>query len=267
MTTNITPSHRPGVQTAVVTGAAGAFGQAMIKQLLEQGFFVAATDISQTGLNTLKELAVHPERMKTFQMDVADRQSVSDAAGDITTAFSSPVSVLINNAGIFMDNPIFMPESSDIAKKVVEINLIGAMNCVSVFARLMVKNKFGRIINIASTAGIMGAGGASAYAASKGGLIAATKSWARELGHFGITVNAIAPGICQSPMMRKEDRESAVKKLMTPLIPVRRLGNPFDVAEAAGFLAACKTNYVNGEILTLDGGLYTGTIDSETVIG
>jgi len=254
------------LRVAVITGAAGAFGQEIVKQLVTKGFFVAATDKSREDLNILSSLVGNSEKMKVFLMDVADRQSVADTAKQISDTFSWPVSILVNNAGVFRENPIFMPESSDIARKIFGINLIGAFNCVSIFSKLMVKEKFGRVINIASSAGIMGAGGASAYAASKGGIIAATKSWARELGHFGITVNAIAPGICQTPMMKKEDKSLTVEKLMKPLIPVRRLGTPFDVAEAVVFFAACKTDYINGEVLTLDGGLYTGTIDDEAVV-
>ncbi len=262
---NILPD-KSNAQIAVVTGAAGAFGQEIVKQLLAKGFVVAATDKSPDALNKMRHIVSSSEDMKTFPMDVADRQSVSDTAEQISSTFCQPISVLVNNAGIFRTNPVFMPESGDIAKEIFEINLIGVIHCVSVFGKSMVKNKFGRIVNIASAAGIMGSGGASAYAASKGGMIAATKSWARELGHFGITVNAVAPGICRTPMMEKEDSSLRIEKLMKPLIPVKRLGTPHDVAEAVVFFATCKSDYINGDVLTLDGGLYTGTIDQKNFI-
>ena len=252
-------------QTAVVTGAGGAFGQEIVRQLLAKGFCVAATDTSEDHVKTLSDLPEYSGYIKAFVMDVSDKKSVSDAAEKIRNAFSAPVAVLVNNAGILGEKHILLPDSPDVAEDVISVNLIGAFNCTSAFGRFMLNRRFGRIINIASVAGIIGTGGGSAYAASKGGLIAATKSWANELAQFGITVNAIAPGICKTAMLDHSEGAARFEALMTPMIPLRRLGTPFDVAELTVFLASSKSNYINGEVITVDGGLLTGTFNDEFV--
>ena len=244
---------------AVVTGAAGGFGREIVAHLFEKGFHVAATDLNADALKDFTE----SEYLKTFLLDVSSRQDVEDVAQKISNTFFQPISVLVNNAGILREMHTFAPESLDIAQQVLEVNLLGAFNCTAFFGRLMLKKKFGRIINIASIAGTMGAGGGSAYAASKGGLIAATKSWAREMGRYGITVNAIAPGICKTDMLHNTKDALKFEMLMKLLVPIRRLGIPADVAELVAFLASSESNYINGEVITIDGGLFTGTFDDD----
>ncbi|MCC2667323.1 MAG: 3-oxoacyl-ACP reductase [Gammaproteobacteria bacterium] len=250
-------------QVAVVTGAGGGFGLEIVKQLLEQGFYVAATDITVDALGTLDKNGIKSEKLKTFVMDVSDKQSVSSCAEKVVADFDAPISVLVNNAGVFQTNPILMPDPDNIAEEIIKINLLGTFYCVSVFGKIMAKNKFGRIINIASIAGIFGSGEASSYAASKAGVIAATKAWARELSTFGITTNSIAPGFCKTEMMKKHIGGNVqAEQLLLSYIPVKRFGMPADIAEIVCFLASSKTNYMNGQVLVVDGGMYTGSVRS-----
>jgi 3-oxoacyl-[acyl-carrier protein] reductase len=249
---------------AVVTGAAGGFGRQIVQHLLSEGFCVAATDVSENKLQELQSYVKNSEKLGLFVMDVCSVHSIQQAAGQITSYFGDSIVVLVNNAGIFERTPVLLAECQDTVAKVIDVNLIGAYSCTTIFSKFMVKRRNGRIINIASIAGTWGAASASAYAASKAGLIAASKSWARELGSFGVCVNAITPGIFQTEMLENEDKHSIVTadKLLLNLIPSGRFGHPSDVAEIVTFLATCKTNYLNGAVVTLDGGLNIGTLET-----
>lgn len=249
---------------AVVTGAAGGFGRQIVQQLLAEGFCVAATDISEDKLKGLQNYVEYPENLGLFVMDVCSIQSIHKAAEQITSFFGDSIVVLVNNAGIFERTPLLLTEYHDTVSKVIDVNLIGTYYCTSIFSKFMVKRRNGRIINIASIAGTWGAGFASAYAASKAGMIVASKSWARELGMFGVCVNAIAPGVFQTEMLENAEKQSSVSadKMLLDLIPAGRFGHPSDVAEIVLFLATCKTNYLNGAVLALDGGLNTGTVET-----
>jgi len=251
----------PEKQVAVVTGSAGGLGRAIAEQLLRQGFHVAATDIAKEGLDSLRDSA-HSERVQCFAMDVCDSGSVRRASQEISRAFPFPITVLVNNAGLFSRHPVTKADFSETAQRILQVNLLGAFLCTEVFCKSMIAAKYGRIINIASIAGIYGAGHGSAYAASKAGLIAATKSWARELGPFGINVNAIAPGIIQTSMVEKENIPRVqAQKLMLNTIPVRRLGTPADVGEMVVFLATCATDYINGVVIEVDGGIHVPGVE------
>ncbi|MBC8946250.1 MULTISPECIES: SDR family NAD(P)-dependent oxidoreductase [Xenorhabdus] len=252
-------------QIAVVTGAAGGFGTAITKTLLDIGYLVAATDISIQKLALLKERLGHPESLTIFEMDVTDVASVERAEQQITETLGKTITVLVNNAGIihraFCLSGKGLPESA----KVIDVNLVGAFNCTTIFVRHMAQQKYGRIINIASVAGIWGAAGSAAYGASKAGLISATESWGRELGPLNISVTAVAPGICKTDMLEQfvssGPMESAAEdKIVRSIVPVGRWGTSDDVAEVVGFLASCKTNYLNTAVISLDGGMRVGTI-------
>lgn len=253
---------------AVVTGAAGGFGREIVHSLLQEGFLVAATDTAKERLSQLPNYSQGEENLQCLFMDVADIDSIQTAAAQILNRFNDgQITVLVNNAGIFERTPILFSDCYDRVRKTIEINLLGTYYCTSIFARYMVNHKFGRIINIASIAGTWGAALASAYAASKGGMIAASQSWARELAPYGISVNALAPGVFQTQMSDRAEPKgvSFIEKQLVDFIPVRRLGNPQDVAELVAFLATCKTNYLNGAIFTLDGGLQIGTVETTLI--
>ncbi|CDG88354.1 SDR family NAD(P)-dependent oxidoreductase [Xenorhabdus bovienii] len=252
-------------QIAVVTGAAGGFGTAISKVLLDIGYLVAATDVSSQKLALLKERLGHPESLATFEMDVTDLASVERAAQQIVETFGDTITVLVNNAGIINRAFCLSGQGFSETTKVINVNLIGAFNSTSIFVRYMARLKYGRIINIASVAGIWGAAGSSAYGASKAGLISATESWGRELGPLNISVTAVAPGVCKTDMLEQfvesGPMESAGEdKVVRSIVPVGRWGTPDDVAEVVGFLASCKTNYLNSAVIPLDGGMRVGTL-------
>ncbi|MBI6548654.1 SDR family NAD(P)-dependent oxidoreductase [Xenorhabdus lircayensis] len=252
-------------QIAVITGAAGGFGTAIVRVLLDIGYLVAATDVSSQKLALLKERLGQPESLATFELDVTDIASVGRAAQQISETLGQSITVLVNNAGIIGRGYCLSENGMNQAAKIIDINLLGAFNCTPVFARYMARLKYGRIINIASIAGIWGAAGGSAYAASKAGLISATESWGRELGPMNISVTAIAPGICKTEMLEQFVDSHPLgteheEKMVRSIVPVGRWGTPEDVAEVVGFLASCKTNYLNSTVIPLDGGMRVGTI-------
>ncbi|RJQ56766.1 MAG: SDR family NAD(P)-dependent oxidoreductase [Desulfobacteraceae bacterium] len=251
----------PEKQVAVVTGGAGGLGRGIVEELLQQGFHVAATDISREGLACFKT-SEFSEKLKCFALDVGDLESVKKASAEISRAFPLPVTVLVNNAGLFCRHPVTKADFSETAQHILQTNLLGAFYCTEVFSKSMISANFGRIINIASIAGIYGAGHASAYAASKAGLIAASKSWARELSPFGINVNVIAPGIFQTSMTEQENLPRVqAQKLMLQQVPVRRFGDPDDVGELVVFLATCRTNYIQGTVIEIDGGIHVAGVE------
>ena len=251
-------------EIAVVTGAAGDFGREIVRRLLAEGFYVAATDIVEEKLKELPKYVDFPERLGLFYMDVSSPESIQKTAEQIATVFGGSIVILVNNAGVFERTPILLKEHYDTVKKIMDINLLGCYYATSIFSKFMIAKRYGRIINIASLAGTWGAAFGSAYAASKAGMIAASKSWARELGSFGVRVNAIAPGVCKTQMLEHSEKQNSfsAEQFLLNLVPVGRCGTAEDVAELVMFLATCKTDYLNGEVITLDGGLNIGTIET-----
>ncbi|GGY14834.1 SDR family NAD(P)-dependent oxidoreductase [Paludibacterium paludis] len=252
-------------QIAVVTGAAGGFGAAISSALLEVGYAVAATDADAGALERLGGHLGYPEHLKTFVMDVTDAAAVEQAAELIAERMGPGITVLVNNAGIIGRSYCLAQKSIELSARVIDVNLTGAFNCTAVFSRRMAALKYGRIINIASVAGIWGAAGGAAYAASKAGLISASESWARELGPLNISVTAIAPGICKTQMLGQFiDQETAQSadeaRIIKSIVPVGRWGTPEDVAEVVTFLATCKTNYLNATVIPMDGGMRVGSL-------
>ncbi len=251
----------PEQQVAVVTGSEGGLGREIVDRLLRQGFFVAAADISPEGPDSLRQ-SIQSERLQCFTMDVRDPAAVKRTSLEISRAFPLPVTVLVNNAGLFCRHPVTKAGFSEAAERVLQVNLLGAFHCTEAFCRSMISARYGRIINIASIAGIYGAGHASAYSASKAGLIAATKSWAKELAPFGINVNAIAPGLFRTSMLDRENIPRVqARKLLLGAIPVKRLGTPADVGELVVFLATCRTNYIQGVVIEIDGGIHVPGVE------
>jgi 3-oxoacyl-[acyl-carrier protein] reductase len=252
-------------QIALVTGAAGGFGTAICASLLDVGYHVVATDVNPKALEGLVERLENPENLTCMQMDVCDLDNVQSVIDTLEQQPNSTLSVLVNNAGIISKNFCLQEQGPIDAKRIIDVNLIGAINCASVVSRVMGRQRYGRIINIASVAGIWGASGGSAYAASKAGLIKASESWARELGPLNIVVTAIAPGICITNMLGKfvsQDQmsDAAENKVVKSIVPIGRFGNPDDISEVVTFLATCKTNYINGAVIEIDGGMRVGQL-------
>jgi len=237
-------------KTAIITGAAAGIGFATVKKFLEEGAKVAICDVTEEGLaKAAEELSLIGEVM-TFKVDITDRTSLDAMAAAVKERFGT-IDILINNAGIVKDAQ-FYKMTDDQFEKVIAVNLTGTYNCCKAVIPTMMEQKYGRIVSAASVSGFNGAFGQSNYAASKAAIMGMTRSMGRELGKYGITVNAVAPGSIWTSMFAGIPDELKEKKLKD--IPVRRFGDPSEVANVYAFLASEEASYVNGTTLVVDGG-------------
>ena len=239
-------------QIAVVTGAGRGIGRAIALKFAAEGADVAC--VSRTPENSEKvaaEIRVTGRKAWAHAADVADAAAVNAAAEQIL-ADCGRVDILVNNAGVTRDN-LLMRMSEAEWDAVLNTNLKGAFLVTKAFSRALIKQRSGRIINVASVIGLIGNAGQSNYAASKAGLIGFTKSVARELASRGITVNALAPGFIETAMtaVLKEELRAGVLKQ----IPLGSFGQPDDIAGAAVFLASPAARYITGQVLAVDGGM------------
>jgi 3-oxoacyl-[acyl-carrier protein] reductase len=239
-------------QIAVVTGAGRGIGRAIALKFAAEGADVAC--VSRTLENSEKvagEIRALGRKAWAHAVDVADAAAVSAAAGKIL-AECGRVDILVNNAGVARDDLLMRMSEAD-WDAVLDTNLKGAFLFTKAFSRALLKQRSGRIINVASVIGLIGNAGQCNYAASKAGLIGFTKSVARELASRGITVNVLAPGFIETDMTAglKEDLRAGVLKQ----IPLGSLGQPDDIAGAAVFLAGPAARYITGQVLAVDGGM------------
>jgi 3-oxoacyl-[acyl-carrier protein] reductase len=239
-------------QVAVVTGAGRGIGQAIALKLAGGGADVACVDLKQDFCAaTVEKAQALGRKAWGFAANVADAASV-DAAVEQIIAATGKVDILVNNAGITKDGLLMRMSEAD-WDAVLDINLKGTFLFTKAFTRSFLKQRSGRIVNIASVIGLIGNAGQCNYGASKAGVIGFTKSAARELASRGITVNAIAPGFIETAMTAKispEAREALLKQ-----IPLGSLGQPDDVANAVLFLASPAARYITGQVLSVDGGM------------
>ena len=240
-------------QVAIVTGAGRGIGHAIALRLASEGCRVAVVSRTENNaVRTSDEInAQYAGLSKAYAVDVANHAAVKSLVEQILGDFSR-VDILVNNAGLTRDN-LSMRISEEDWDVVVDTNLKGAFNFIQACSRPMIKQRSGRVINIASVAGIMGNAGQANYAASKAGLIGLTKVIAREVASRGITVNSVAPGFITTDMT--ETLSEQVKAAVLPQIPLGKFGEPDDIASAVAFLASTEAKYITGQTLVVDGGM------------
>ena len=240
-------------KVALVTGAAQGIGKAVGLLLARNGADIVISDINlEKAEETAKEVQALGRKALATKVDVATLGDVEKMVEAILAQFGK-VDILVNNAGIARDRLILRMTEED-WDAVLNINLKGTFNCTKAVVRHMSKQRSGKIVNIASVVGEMGNAGQGNYAASKAGVIGFTKTIAREFAHRGINVNAIAPGYIETPMT--DALPDKAKEELKRLIPMDRLGKPEDVAEAVLFLVSESANYITGQVLNVNGGIY-----------
>jgi 3-oxoacyl-[acyl-carrier protein] reductase len=238
--------------TAVITGAAQGIGKTIALKFAEQGCSVCLADLKKETLeNTLKEFTDKGYQAVACEVDVSNSASV-DALFTQALEKLGKIDILVNNAGITRDGLLIRMKDDD-WDKVIAVNLSGVFYCCRAGAKIMMKQRNGRIINISSVVGLMGNAGQTNYSATKAGVLGITKTLARELASRNITVNAVAPGFIDTDMTAKLPPE--VKEKLLSQIPLGRLGLPGEVADAVLFFASNEAAYVNGQVLAVCGGL------------
>jgi 3-oxoacyl-[acyl-carrier protein] reductase len=240
-------------KTALITGAARGIGKAIALKFASEGANVAFTDlvIDENGKTTENEIAAFGVKAKGYASNAADFAQTAEVVKQVNDDFGS-IDILVNNAGITKDG-LMMRMSEAQWDAVIAVNLKSAFNFIHACTPIMMRQKCGSIINMASVVGVHGNAGQSNYAASKAGLIALAKSIAQEIGSRGIRANAIAPGFIDTAMteaLSEDIRKEWIKK-----IPLRRGGNVEDIANVATFLASDMSSYVSGQVIQVDGGM------------
>jgi len=239
---------------AIVTGGARGIGRAIVFTLIQQNRKVAAIDINDEMLKELKDIADQKnaaDDLITEKLDITDSKNFNETIERLADEHGG-VGILVNNAGITRDGLLMTMKDEDF-DKVIEINLKAAFVATRAASRSMMRNRWGRIINIASVAGVMGNAGQTNYAASKAGLIGMAKTVARELAKRNITANCVAPGFIITEMtgMLPERVLEAAKQI----IPMKKLGSIDDVAAAVAFFASEQAQYITGQVICVDGGM------------
>jgi len=239
-------------KVALITGGARGIGKEIALIFAREGARIVICDVNSEELEKARiEIQGSSTDVLVFKVDVTNLKEVENMAGNILDNFGK-IDILINNAGITRDALLLRLDESD-WDKVIAVNLKGTFNCTKAVSKGMLKQRQGRIINIASIIGLIGNAGQANYSASKAGIIGFTKSVAREFASRSITVNAIAPGFIQTDMTDKLPQE--IKEQMLKQIPLGRFGKPSDVAQAALFLASEASSYITGQVIVVDGGM------------
>lgn len=240
-------------QTAIVTGGSRGIGRAVAVRLAKDGMnlvinYRGNSAAAEETEQLCRELGAE---VLLVQGDVSRAEDCEKLAAQAKEAFGR-VDVLVNNAGITRDGLLARMTEEDF-RAVLDVNLVGPWNMMKAVNRIMMKQRYGRIVNLSSVTGLMGNMGQTNYAAAKAGILGMTKSYAREVASRGITVNAVAPGFIDTDMTEAMP-EGAKDKIITG-IPMGRTGKPEDVAEAVAFLASEQAGYITGEVLRVDGGM------------
>ncbi|HCY82402.1 MAG TPA: 3-oxoacyl-ACP reductase FabG [Xanthomarina gelatinilytica] len=243
------------MKCALITGGSRGVGKAICKQLAidtDYHILINYNNNKEAALDTLKEVEAEGNTGDIIQFNVTDAEQVKTALDTWQeNNKEATIEVIVNNAGITKDGLfMWMPQTD--WQDVINTSLNGFFNVTNHLIQKMLRNRYGRIINIASVSGVKGTAGQTNYSAAKGALVAATKALAQEVAKRKITVNAVAPGFIKSDMT-SELNEAELKNL----IPINRFGEPEDVAHAVSFLASKKASYITGEVININGGIYS----------
>lgn len=239
-------------KVVLVTGSAQGIGREIALSFAKEGADVVISDVNiEKAQVTAKEIEALGRKSLAVSLNVVDFGKVEESINIILDKFLK-VDILVNNAGITKDNLMLRMSDSD-WDAVINVNLKGTFNCTKAISKVMIKKRYGKIVNIASIIGIIGNAGQANYSASKAGIIALTKTAAKEFASRNINVNAVAPGFIQTDMTAKLPEE--VKKKMLEMIPMNKLGLPQDVADACLFLASDEASYITGQTIVVDGGM------------
>ncbi|UCE06461.1 MAG: 3-oxoacyl-[acyl-carrier-protein] reductase [bacterium] len=237
---------------AIITGSGRGLGKAIALKLAQEKMNIVICDIDHTLMtDTVKKIEQLNVKAIGIKVDVTNTEEVAHLFDETMQAFGR-VDVLVNNAGITRDNLLIRMQEHE-WDSVISVNLKGCFNCLKAAAKIMMKQRSGKIVNISSVVGVMGNAGQVNYAASKGGVISLTKSAAKELAARNITVNAIAPGYIETEMTKNLSDD--VKEAFINLIPLKRPGQPEDVANVVSFLVSPAADYITGQVIHIDGGM------------
>ena len=239
-------------KVAVVTGAASGIGRATASALAAEGARVVVADVDRAkGEAAAAELRAEGRRADYVYVDMTDPASIDAFAAEVQQRFG-PVDVLVNGAGWGKTQP-FLEGTPEFWGKLVALNFVGPMQLTKALLPRMMEKGGGKIVNVASDAGRVGSLGETVYSGAKGGLIAFTKSLARETARYKVNVNCVCPGPTDTPLMAAVPDK--VKDALTKAIPMRRLGQPEEVADAVVFFAGDRSDYITGQVLSVSGGL------------
>jgi 3-oxoacyl-[acyl-carrier protein] reductase len=253
---------RMNAKVVLVTGGAAGIGKATALRFAEEGAIVVICDVNEeVGQTTLKELG---EGAAFYKVNVANREEVQKWVDDVVARFGR-IDVLVNNAGVLRDGQLIKFKNGELVGQmseenfdlVISVNLKGVFNCTQAVAPVMAGQGGGVILNATSVVGLDGNFGQTNYVATKSGVIGMTKVWSRELGKFGIRVNAVAPGFIATEMVTSMPEK--ILDGMKSRTPLSRLGEPRDIANAYLFLASDEASFITGETLRVDGGIVVGT--------
>jgi 3-oxoacyl-[acyl-carrier protein] reductase len=239
-------------KVVVITGGAAGIGKAAVELFTREGAAVAIWDVNEVQGKELELILLHEGFAAKFsKVNTAKYEEVQHATNEVIKQFGK-IDILINNAGITRDASL-QKMTAENWQQVLDVNLTGVFNCTKAISANMITNNSGAIINTSSIVGLYGNYGQSNYAATKSGVIGLTKTWARELGRYNITVNAVAPGFIATDMIATIPEK--VIQAMTEKIPLQKLGTPEDVANLYAFLASKEAAFISGAVISVDGGL------------
>ena len=237
---------------AIITGSARGIGKTIALTLADAGANIIISDLNvEAGKETVKEIETKGRKAIWIEADVSKNDQAVQLIEKAHEKFGR-IDILVNNAGITRDN-LLMRMSEDEWDSVIAVNLKGTYNCIRAATRVFMKQRSGRIINIASVVGQTGNPGQANYSASKAGVIALTKTVAKELASRNVLVNAVAPGFIETAMT--ENLPEKAREALLQLIPLARLGQPDDVAKAVLFLSTERSSYITGQVINVDGGM------------